>query len=554
MTAPRTPTLSRRAVLTRWGAVAGGPALGSLLQACAPAGPSAPPAPPVAPPTTGAVPPQPTAAGVAAPVSPPTTAPAAPQPASAVKTLQFAEATEPKSYDGVSGSVLLARQGIGQTLVRIGFDGKIEPALATQLEPVDATTWRFTLREGVKFHNGAPLDAQAVKASLERLAGLKDSAQGLQGAVVTSDSPTAGRIQTRTPVAYLPALLADGAASILDRGSYGADAAITRPVGTGPFEFVEWRPGDRVVLQAHEGYWGGTPKLQNVEYRFVSQAQTRSNLVRSGEVDIANVIPATDVPVLQKATGVSVLTNPSPRLRALYINTQNGPTSDVRVRRALAHATDREIIVKTVLENQGTAQAALFRAEYPWSNPNIKGLPFDRERAKALLAEAGYTQAQPLTLTLLTYNLRAELPLIAQVLQQQWAAVGINCDISIQDYSAIETTAFKEGTHNLALFSRSPLLVYDPQAIFETDFSSTGSYNLSRYSGLDAKIKAAGSLVDTDARYSQYREIEQHILEDDVAAIVISAYINIDGVRAGVTGYRQHPTELLALTETLDKS
>jgi peptide/nickel transport system substrate-binding protein len=376
----------------------------------------------------------------------------------------------------------------------------------------------------------------------------------VQGATVTVDGPNSGRIQTTKPVPYLPALLADSAASILTAASYGSDGAITQPVGTGPFKFVSWSPGDRVVLQSHDAYWRGAPKIQSVQYRFVPQAQTRGNLLRTGEADITNVIAATDVPALKTAPGVTVMTNPDPRFRAAYINTQNGPTSDVRVRQALAHATDRDVIVNTLLQNQGTVQAAIFRSEYPWSNPAIKGLPLDPERAKSLLADAGFGTSNPLSITILTYNARPELPLIAQVLQQQWATVGVNCQISIQESAAIETIAFKQGTHNIALYSRSPLLVYDPQVIYETDFTSTGSYNLSRYSAQDAKIKAAGSMTDTNARYDQYRQIEQQIIEGDVALVVISGYVDIDGVHSGVTGYQQHPTQLLALTEMIDKA
>lgn len=551
MSRSRAQFIGRRAVLARWGILAGGVAAGGLLQACAPAAPpatsapaaSAPPAP-----TTG------TAKPAAPAVPPATAAPAAPAatPATAAKTLQFAEPFEAKSYDGQEGKVALVRQGIGQTLVQVGFDSKIQPTLATALEPVDATTWRFTLRPNVQLHNGKALDSSMVKTSLERLAASKDALQAIQGAVVTTDGPLAGRIQTKQPVSYLPALLADGSAAILDPASFAGDGTVAQPIGTGPFKLVEYRPGDRRVLQAHEAYWGGTPKVRDVQYRLVTQAQTRSNLIRTGEVDIARSIPATEAPALKGAAGISLLSVPLPRIRALYPNTQSGPTSDVRVRRALAHATDRDIIVKTVLENEGTAQATIFRPDVPWGNPGVKGLPFDRERAKALLAEAGYGPSRPLALSLLTYTTRAELPLIAQVLQQQYAAVGVDLQIGIQDFTVIENTALKEGTHNLVLFARNPLLVYDPQSILESDYTTTGSYNLSRYGGVEEKMKAVPA--ETAARYDLFRAVEKQIVEDDVATIVLSTYIQVDAVRAGITGYQPHPTDLLALTERIDKA
>lgn len=517
------PSMGRRAFL----GVAGGAVAGGILQACTP-GTSTPVA---------------TAGTTAAPATTSTVP----------KTLTVADPFENATYDGIQGQLYLLRQGIGETLVSINSDRKIEPTLATALEPVDATTWRFTVRSGVRFHNGNTLDSQSVKASLERFGASKDAPTALQGMTVVVDGPSGGRIRTKATVASLPALLTGAPATILDESSFNASGSVLRPVGTGPYKMIDYKSGDRRVLQSHEAYWRGTPKIRDVQYRFVPNGQTRANLVRTGEVDIARTISPADAATLKTAQGVRLLSVPLARVRILYLNSERGPTADLRVRQALAHATDRDVIVRTVLENDGTPQPTLFRPEYPWGDATIKGLPFDRDRAKALLADAGYGPSKPLDLTLYTHNMRAELPLIAQVLQQQYAAVGANIKIEVQVLNVIESIALQQGTHNLVLFSRNPLITFDPQPILESDYSGAGSYNLSRYKGADDLISRAATTADTTSRYGLYRQIERRIIEQDVSTIAISAHIQLDAVREGIAGYNPDPSDLAVLTAGIDR-
>lgn len=530
---------SRRAFLARVGAAAALLALDSLAAACGAGGTSGPS------PSTGP-------STVASP-GPASGASKAAIAASGGKTLVFADTFEPKSYSDPGAGIFMIREGIGQGLVQVGFDSAFEPALATEWTPVDDTTWHIKLRSGVRFHNGSTLDAEAVKFSLERLAKAKEAPRAFQGATVAAEGTGAVRITTTGPVPFMPAILADGVAVILERTSYGPDGKVSQPIGTGPFMLADFRPGDRRVLQAFAGYWGGRPKLAEVQYLYVPQAQTRANMVRTGEADVARVVSPADVPALKGTPNVQVRSVSLPRVRALYPNLRKAPTSDLKVRQALAHLVDREAVVHGALEGQGAPQAALFRPDYPWGNPAMKGLPLDVERAKALLTAAGYGASKPLTLTLLSYSSRPELPAVAQVLQQQFAKAGVKCQISIQDSTVVESAALK-GEHDLVLLARNPLFLFDPQATFETDYASSGSYNLCRYGALDEAIKSAGTITDQARRYDQYRQMEKRIIEDDVATIVITSYLQLDAVRGKVAGYRPHPTDAIALTEQIDKA
>lgn len=470
--------------------------------------------------------------------------------AGARKTLTFVDPFEPASYvDG--GGIFLQREGIAEGLVRVGFDTKFEPALATDWQQVDDTLWRIKLRRGVRFHSGNILDADAVRVSLERAAGRRDALAALRGLRVTRETAYTILISTEGPVPYLPAFLADGRAMILEPSSFASGSPTATPVGTGPFKLVAWRPGDRRVLERHEAYWRGTPRVAEVQYLRVPSAQTRLNMVRTGAADIARVIAPTDVYTVRRDVNVRLLTVPLPRVTILYPNNRKAPLNDLRVRQALAHAIDRGLVVKAAMEGQAAPLAGLFRPEYPWGNPDLKGVVFDPQLARAKLVEAGYG-TRPLSFTLATYTARPELPDVAQVLQQQWAQVGIEARIAVMDYAVMEGMALR-GEHDVVLVSRNPLFMFDPQSVLESDFTSQGAYNLSQYSRLDQEIRAAGVMKKLQARYDAYRRIERQIVEQDAAAIVIASYVQIDAARRTITGYQPHPTDLIALTSAIDK-
>ncbi len=463
-------------------------------------------------------------------------------------SLTFADVFEPKTYGDANGAVYALREGITQGLVQIDFNGQFVPALATDWAAVDPTTWRFTLRPGVTFHNGVAMDAGAVVFNLQRLAESKDAVAAFKGASITADDSATVTIRTSKPTPFMPAILADAKAVINEpSASFAADGSLVTPVGTGPFKLIDWRVGDRRVLEAHSGFWGGTPGLGDVQYLAVPQAQTRVNMLRTGAADIARVIDPADVATLQSTSGVQVLTTGLPRVRLLWPNFQAGVTSDVRVRRALAHAIDRQIIVETVLENLGTVQTQIFRPDYPWGNPSLTGLPFDQAAAQTLLTEAGYSSSNPLTFTLTTYTTRSELSVLAQVLQQQWAEVGIQCTLNVVADDVVMSTQALRGELDMTMVARNPLFLFDAQASFESDYATSGSYNLSRYTGLDDQIAEAGTIVDTSERYARYRQMEQQIVEQDVAVIVLNSYLQIDAVRTNVSGYQPHPTDAIAL-------
>jgi peptide/nickel transport system substrate-binding protein len=466
--------------------------------------------------------------------------------------LTFADSFEPSTYFGGEGGLFAIREGITSGLVAIDFDSQFHGALAESWETPDDLTWVLRVRSGVRFHNDEEMTPEHVAANLRRLSESDAGIAAFRGTAVEVDG---GNVVLRTaePLPYMPAILANGLAAIYHPSSYEGDPATTLPIGAGPFRITAFRPGDRRVLEAFDDYWGGRPAVAGVDYLMVPEAQTRAAQIRTGDADIVRVLNPEDVPTLEGAADVQVLTTALPRVRVLYPNLRAGVTQDVRVRRALAAAIERQPIVDSVLEGLSAPMTTLFRTDYPWGDPTIGGEPEDLAEATKLLAAAGYSEASPASITLATYPSRAELPLIAQVLQQQLQRAPFRVTLDIGDYTPFETRALA-GELDLTLVARNPLFLFDPQGTFESDYSSTGSYNLSGFGALDAEIAATATIVDAEERYDRYRSFERQIIEDDVATIGLNAYTQIDAARASVSGYAPHPTDAIALHERIVKA
>ena len=386
---------------------------------------------------------------------------------------------------------------------------------------------------------------------LGRQAGENGAFDAFRGAQVSAEGNDI-IITTQRPVPFMPALLAEGSFAIYKPSSYEENPATALPIGTGPFRLVEFRPGDRRRLEAFDDYWRGTPGVKSAEYLVVPDGRTRANMIRNGEADIARIISPADKDALEGSRNITLHTLPLPRYRALHLNTAKGPTADVRVRKAVAHAVRRQVLVDTVLEGQAAPQAGLFSPDLPWGNPDLRGPEEDVKLARRLLEEAGYSGSNRPSLTITTYATRPELPDVAQVLQQQLNDAGFDCKVEVLDYTQLETKGLA-GELDLVLVVRNPMTLLDPEFIYTADYAGDGPNNLSQYSGADDLIARALAESDQERRYDAYRAVERRIIEEDVATIVLSSYLQIDAVRDSIEGYQPHPTDLLVLTEQITK-
>lgn len=321
--------------------------------------------------------------------------------AHAAGTLNVALHQDPGNWDPIA-TFLVSWGAVGSQV----FDGliirtpdmKLVPGLATKWEFMDKNTkLRFTLRPNVKFHNGEPFDAEAVKFTFDRLLG-DEGKKGPQQSNYTSIdkvvvvNPTTVDFILKSPDPVLLTKLAGYGAMIVppkyikEKGSqfFGMN-----PVGTGPFKFSEYKPKIALALERNPNYWGGAPKVDNLNYRFIAEPATQAAELQAGRVDVANQIPLSMVETLKKDSKLSVVSMDGPVALALRYNTQRGIMKDREVRKALTMAVDRDAIIKTILLGNAKPIAS-FQGVLSFGNdPAMKPLPFNPAQAQALLKKAG---------------------------------------------------------------------------------------------------------------------------------------------------------------------
>ena len=360
------------------------------------------------------------------------------------QTVTYAAGADPDSLDPAnaeSNPSEAVNRMIFENLVK--FDAKLNlvPGLAEKWEQAkDGMSWTFFLRKGVKFHDGTPFNAEAAKYFFDRMIGPeKPSRAGLYAPLVDSatvvDEYTV-KVNMKAPFAFLLNNIAHSASGIVSPTAHkamGKDIA-RKPVGTGPFKFVEWVHGDHLTLTRNDTYWGGKPKLDKVIVKTVKEDSARVMMLLSGDAQVAVRLPSEDIPRLQKDANIQL--DSTETLRVLYIgfNCAKKPFNDVRVRQAFNLAMDRQSIVKNIYQDRALVAsnivAPLTTGYFP-----IPPYPYDPEKAKKLLAEAGY----PNGLKAKFLSPQGRYPKdfeMAQALQQQWKKAGIDVTLDTMEWAA----------------------------------------------------------------------------------------------------------------------
>ena len=281
----------------------------------------------------------------------------------------------------------IVKQNVTETLTEIDpDDGSITPRLATAWERIDDLTWRFELQEGVTFHDGEPFNAEAVKTAIERTLDERIDCEirikffgGMKVTPVVVDEHTLD-IKTAEPAPILPTMM--GTMTITSPNTVMGER--TRdPIGTGPYRFVSWTPGTSVVLERFADYWGEAPEVAKVTYVFRGESAVRAAMVAAGEADIAPNIAVQDA--TDPAMDFSYLNSETSSFR---IDVTKPPLDDVRVRKALNLAIDRDAMIGTIFSPDVVKATQMVVPSINGHNPNLEPYPYDPEQAKQLLAEA----------------------------------------------------------------------------------------------------------------------------------------------------------------------
>ncbi len=312
--------------------------------------------------------------------------------------LVIAQGTDAVTMDPANTTQMTAMQPFNfvyEKLLNRDKDMKLVPELAESWKNVDDVTWEITLRKGVKFHNGEDFNADAVKFTLDRLrvAGATQVSGGFTTIEeVKAVDPSTVRIVTKKPDPLLPARLAQWGAQMLPPGYFkeaGADGLARKAIGTGPYRFVQWRKDDMLVFEPNPNYWGEKPKFSRVVFRPIPDEFARVSALIAGEVDLVVNIPVDFVDRV-KGGASTYLSETQAGATDVFLMGNDEALKKREVRLALNLAIDRKKLNDTLFRgyarpiSQGAAPT-----DFGY-NPNIKEYPYDPERAKKLLAEAGY--------------------------------------------------------------------------------------------------------------------------------------------------------------------
>jgi peptide/nickel transport system substrate-binding protein len=543
---------NRRAFL-RLGALFGLAMGGSLLAACAPAAPATPTqAPTAAPaaqkPTTAAAATSAPAATTApakpttAPAPAATTAPAAAGPSGSLTIAQGVDAESMDPYVTTSSASKGMLWTVYDRLVIRDLDLALAPGLATSWKAVDDSTWELKLRQGVSFHNGEPFNADAVKFSFARYVdpSIKNGYATLLKPVtdVQIVDPYTVHVKTSEPFAELIETLAQYVEMLPPKAASDPNAVASKPIGTGPYRFASWTPNDRFVVQAAgSAHWSGEPRLQQVTFRPIPDATARINELKSGGVDIITNVPPLEIGSLQNAPGISLARATN---SGSIILIPSFLTTDVfkkkEVRQALQYAIDKDQLIKVVLRGEAVPMSSPFPAGVAGGHvKDLKQYPYDPDRAKALLAQAGYPNG-------FSFNFKApdgrylQDKAVAEAITGQWAKVGIKAELE-----TIEWSTYVQGIvgrkYELFLLSQGGLQV---GPAVQTNWSSrVKGIAWQGYTNptVDELIDKAAQQVDGSLRQSTYEQLMQHVW-DDSPWVFLYHQQDIYGVGSRVKNFR----------------
>ena len=403
------------------------------------------------------------------------------------------------------------------TLLMRGEDMTVQPHAATSWEPVDDETWEFRLRDDVMFTNGEQLTAHSVAYTVEHFRDPDLNAPSIAQfdlieEVEVIDDLTF-RFHTSEPFPALPALMTEF--WIVPEGytaEVGGQELGIAPVGSGPYMLDSWTRDERVVLRANPDHWNGEPEVPWVEFRVVPDQNTRIAQAQTGEADIVAQVPSESIELLERSGRVSVIEAPGPRSYFLTLNTRHdGPLQDVRVRRALNYAVDIESILEFVFEGRGGPLATLLTPEQFGFDPEAQPFGHDPERARELLAEAGYPDG---------FSIRMEAPSarypkdveVAQAIVAQFGEVGVDVDLQIVEWGTY-IGQFRAEVGPPIFFLGWSIPTFDPDSILSPLLTPGNTYDRFDDPELTALIREARATVDADARAELYADVQAKMLE-----------------------------------------
>jgi peptide/nickel transport system substrate-binding protein len=436
---------------------------------------------------------------------------------------------------------------IFDTLLERDQDLKIVPLLAESYRIVAPTTWEFRLRKGIKFHNGEPLDAEAVKFSLERLADPKLKLRGAPPFAPLSQvevmDPHTVRIHTKAPWPILDTQMTVSQTSILPPKYYREKEmahVAKNPVGAGPFKFVRWEKDDHIELTANEQYWKGAPKIKTLIFRPIPDDAVRVAALQNGEIDIAVNIPPHLANIIANHPRLFLSTAPSVRTIQLMHYTHQfdkqhklvgpypGPVADRRVRQAMNHAVDVDEIIANVLDGKAVRVATMLTSQHFGFDPDLKPIKQDLTKTKKLLAEAGYPGGVDMVLNSPQGRYVRDKE-VAEAIAGQLTKAGIRTQLKAHEWgNYLNNMVYIHNAGPVWLIGWGTT-TYDAETVYVPLFRSGKILSNYHNADFDRMVDEAQTVMDPKKRLELYHRINKLWVED-AAAMPLYQQLDLYGV------------------------
>lgn len=464
--------------------------------------------------------------------------------------------TDVNPHNGYSGWACI-RYGVGETLFKYSDTMELEPWLAESYENVDELTWKINLKDGITFTSGRKLDGEAVKECIEHLVAVHKRAAGdLNIERVEAEADTV-IITTAKPVPALINYLSDPYGCIIDMQAGITDEGNVS--ATGPYIAEEIVTDSGLTLVKNQNYWNGEPGLDKIIVKTISDGDTLTMALQSGELNAAYGLPYSSLSLFNNSN-YTISSSETSRSFFAQMNYANVNLQDSNVRAAIAMAINKKDFTNVLLKGNGTLAEGPFPKDYTFGDSYVKAAEYNIDNARHLLAQSGWKDTdgdgyvekngEKLTLRWLTYPSRQELPLLAENVQASLKQIGIdvkiNCTANHLDY-------VKKGEWDIYASAFVCAPTGDPEYFFTTHCLKNSSKNRGGYYNeqLEQLEEQLSTTFDIEGREQLGIKMTQIILDDN--AFIFASHLKMSIVSGrGVSGLTAHPSDYYEITAELD--